>query len=103
MRTTKYVLFGALGIAAVLLLTSEKARKIRLDIEDKTKDSADKWKDRLRNIGSSASHTLAELRDLLSTEIEGLSDDARERIEHVLNGTARSANGLKKNVKNQLT
>ena len=103
MRTAKYLLFGALGVAAVLLLTSEKARKVRLDLEDKAKDNADKWKEKLASMGNSASKTVGELKELLGSEMEGLSDDARERIERVLNKSARSANGLKKNISNQFS
>lgn len=102
MQTAKYVLFGALGVAAVLLLTSAKARQIREELEDKAKDNAEKWKGRLWTMGSNAKNTLADLRDLLDSEIEGLSEDARAKIESVLNKADSSANGLKKNIANKL-
>lgn len=102
MRTTKYILFGALGVAAVLLLTSGRARKVREDLENKAKENATKWKGKLWNIGGSANKTLSELRDLLNSKVEGLSEDARAKIEAILSKTASSADGHKKNISNQL-
>lgn len=96
MSTTKFVLFGALGVAALLLLTSERARKIRVDIEDKAKENADLLKDKIWSLTGSASHTVTELKEMLADEVEGLSADARTRIEAILNKTAKSTNGLKK-------
>jgi DNA anti-recombination protein RmuC len=103
MRTTKFILFGALGVAAVLLLTSERARKIRVDLEDQAKTNADKWKEKLASMGNSANKSLAELRELLDSNLDGITDEAKERIEKILNKSARSANGLKKNISNQFS
>jgi gas vesicle protein len=103
MRTTKYLLFAGLGIAAVILLTSDRAREIREDIEDNAKKNAKKWKQKLANIGNETSDTLADLKNMLSCEIEGLSDDARERIEHILNDTTKTADKIKSNVSKQLS
>ena len=96
MRTTKYVLFGALGVAALLLLTSDSAKKMRDGLDKKAMANAEKWKSRLSKMGSSAAGTLDELRELLSAEIEGLSDDARQRIENIVNGSTKSAAKLKR-------
>ena len=103
MRTTKFLLFAGLGVAAVILLTSDKAREIREDIEDNARKNAKKWKQKLANIGSETSDTLADLKDMLSNEIEGLSDDARKRIEHILNDTTKTATKIKENVSKQLS
>ncbi|MCD6011115.1 MAG: hypothetical protein K0Q79_977 [Flavipsychrobacter sp.] len=102
MNTLKFVLFGALGVAAVVLLTSERARNMRVELEDKAKENADLLREKLYSLTGSASHTLSELRTLLSSEIEGLSSEARTQIENILNKTARSANGVKRNVANKL-
>ena len=96
MSTAKFVLFGALGAAALLLLTSERARKIRVGIEDKAKENADVLKDKLWSLTGSASHTVTELKELLADEVDGLSAEARARIEAILNKTVKSTNGLKK-------
>jgi len=98
MSTTKYLLYGALGAAVVLLLTSDKANGIRNDIADKAMDNADKLKDKLKSMGSSASKRLSEVKDLLEGEMEGLSDDARKRIQNVLDGATNGAAKLKKNL-----
>lgn len=98
MSTTKYLLYGALGAAAVLLLTSDKANEIRNNVADKAMDNADKLKTKLQSMGSSASKRLSELKDLMEDEVEGLSDDARQRIKNVLNGASNGATKLKKNL-----
>jgi len=103
MKTAKYFLYGALGVAVVLLLTSDKAKAVRDDLEDKAKENANKWKGKLWNMAGNAKGTLSELRELLNSEIEGLSDDARARIEKIVNKTARSADGIKRNVANNLS
>lgn len=102
MRTTKYVLFGALGIGAILLLTSERARKLRMQLDDKARENADLLKDKLWLFGDNAGHTVAELKELLKDEVEGLSDDARAKIEQILNKASVKANGLKKDLVKKL-
>src|ERR1019366_7350129 len=103
MRTTKYLLFAGLGVAAVILLTSDRAREIREDIEDNARKNTKKWKQKLANIGNETSDTLAALKNMLSNEIEGRSDDARKRIEHILNNTTKTADKIKSNVSKQLS
>ena len=102
MRTTKYFLYAALGVAAVLLLTSDKAKDLRDDMEDKAMRNAKKWKNKLSRIGSDTTDTLADLKQLLSSEIEGLSDDARDRIEKILDGSVNSATKIKRSVTNHV-
>jgi hypothetical protein len=102
MRTTKYVLFGALGIGAILLLTSERARKLRMQLDDKARENADLLKDKLWLFNGSAGHTIAELRELLKDEVEGLGDDARAKIEQILNKASAKTNGLKKDLVKKL-
>lgn len=102
MRTTKYLLFGALGIGAILLLTSERARKLRVQLDDTARENANLLKDKLLVFGGSASHTLAELRQLLESEVDGLSDDARAKIEQILNKVSTKTNGLKKDLVKKL-
>jgi hypothetical protein len=59
-------------------------------------DGAGKLKNKLWSLGGSAKESLAELREMLSSEVEGLGDEARNRIEKIINKTGSSANGLKK-------
>ena len=96
MSTTKYVLLGALGVAAVLLLTTDKGKKLRGDFTDLAKDNAKKWKKNFGKMGSTASDAIDDLKEMLSSEIEGLSDDARERIEAIVHGSAKTAAKVKK-------
>ncbi|MCW3122730.1 MAG: hypothetical protein JWQ38_2222 [Flavipsychrobacter sp.] len=103
MRTTKYVLFAALGLAAVIFLTSDTAKELREDLEANAKKNAKKLKKKFGKIGSDATDKLADLRDMVSNEIEGLSDDARERIESILNDTAKTAGKVKANAGKQLS
>lgn len=95
MATGKILLFTALGVGAVLLLTSERARNIRKDLEDKAKDNADKWKDKLSNMSTTANKKLGKLRDLLSDEVEGLGYDARNKIENILNDVSEKTDKMK--------
>ena len=76
---------------------------MRDELEDKAKKNAKKWKNKLGKIGADTSDTISDLKDMLSNEIEGLSDDARERIEGVLNGSAKSATRMKANLSKQLS
>ena len=103
MNTTKYILVTALGVAAVLLLTSDKANQMRQDLEETARKNAKKLKNKLARINNGTSDTLEDLKHLLSNEIEGLSDDARSRIENIIEGTATSASKIKRNLKNQLS
>ncbi len=102
MRTTKYVLFEALGIGAILLLTSDRARKLRMQLDEKAKENADLLKDKLWLFNDSAGHTVAELKELLKDEVEGLSDNARAKIEQILDKASVKANGLKKDLVKKL-
>jgi gas vesicle protein len=103
MNTTKYFLFTALGVAAMLLLTSDRANQMRQDMEKTAKKNAKKLKNKLARINNGTSDTLADLKHLLSNEIEGLGDDARSRIENIMEGTTTSASKIKRNLKNQLS
>ncbi len=102
MRTTKYVLFGALGIGAILFLTSERARKLRMQLDEKARENADLLKDKLWLFNDNAGHTVAELKELLKDEVEGLSDNARAKIEQILDKASVKANVLKKDLVKKL-
>ncbi len=98
MRTTKLLLFSALGVGAVLLLTSERARNIRKDLEDKAIENANKLKGKLKNLGSNANRKIDDLKYLLNDDVVALSYDTRMRIENILN---RETDGVDK-LKNKL-
>ena len=103
MRVTKYLLFAGLGVAALLLLTSDKAVELREELEENARENAKKWKQKLARMGNDTSDKLADLRNLLASEIDGLSDDARQRIENIIDGTTKTAGKIKKNLNSQLS
>jgi gas vesicle protein len=96
---TSYLFYAALGAAAVLLLTSEKGKEVREDVMDKTGD----WTKRLGKILSSARNEVSDLKTIVSNEIEGLSDDARERIMTILDESEASGKRMKKTTSKQLS
>lgn len=52
MTTLKYLLYTSLGIAAVLLLTSDKAKDIRDKVEERAKENAKLLKSKLSRMRS---------------------------------------------------
>jgi len=103
MRTTKYFAFAALGVAAYLWFTSDTAKEMRAGLKEKAMRNAKKWKSKLARMGNDTTETLADLKQMLGNEIEGLSDDARRRIETILDESAKSGGKLKANLSKQLS
>lgn len=98
MNKTKYLLFAALGVGVALLLTSDKTKNLRDDIAE----NAGKWKDKLGKMGKETGDKLADLKKMVSNQVEGLSEDARERIQDVLNEGAKKTKRVKRKVSNEL-
>ncbi len=92
---TSYWIFAALGAAAVLLLTSDKANKVRHQVVD----GADEWTSRLNKLLSTSGNELASLKKIVSNEVEGLNDDARERIAKILDESTAGAKRVRKAAK----
>ena len=63
MTTMKFLLYTALGAAAILLLTSDKAKEMRDNLEDKAKESAKKWKEKLAKASANADGMVADLKN----------------------------------------
>ncbi len=95
MSITKYVIFAALGVAAVALLTSDSTQEWRDDMADNAK----KWKGKLKKFGGKAASSIDDLQDMLVNEVEGLSDDARTRIASILEGASKTTDSVKKSAK----
>ena len=51
MSTLKFLLYATLGVTAILLLTSDKAKEMRDTLEDKAKENAKRWKSKLAKVG----------------------------------------------------
>jgi hypothetical protein len=61
MNTAKFLLYTALGVTAVLLLTSDQAKEMRSQLEEKAKDKAKKWKNKMSAIGADSREVLADI------------------------------------------
>ena len=72
-----------LGVTAGLLLAPQTGEDLREDIADNAK----KLKKNLYKMAGKGSAELADLKDLLSEEVEGLSENMRHRLLTVLNET----------------
>lgn len=99
MKTTKYLLLAAAAGAAVWYLRSEKSKDLRNAVADRAKH----LKKKMTRLGGDAADRLSELKDVMSTEMEGLSADTRKRVESLLNGTSKQANKFKNNIGHQLS
>jgi len=62
MSTLKFLLYATLGVAAVLLLTSDKAKEMRDDLEDKAMENAKRWKEKLSRVKADSDGLLADLK-----------------------------------------
>jgi gas vesicle protein len=106
MKTSRLLLIAAAGSAIALLLTTKKGKKITSDLANNAgewKDEfiklANQYGDKLANYGGK----LSSLKNLVSNEIEGLSDEAREKISAILDEGASSAKKVKSKVGSQLS
>ncbi len=62
MKTVKYLLYAALGVTAILLLTSDRAKEMRDDLEDKAADKAKKWKTKWSKLAKDSNGVVADLK-----------------------------------------
>ncbi len=65
MTTVKYLLYAALGVAAVMLLTSDRAKEMRDDLEDKAMDKAKKWKTKWSKLAKDSNGVVADLKNAI--------------------------------------
>ncbi len=96
-----HLVLGALGAAAVgttLLFTTDKGKGIRNNISG----NLDDWKKRLQKMAKSTTSELSDLQRLVSREVEGLGDDARQRIQAILDESASTAKELKGKMRRHL-
>ena len=70
-----------MGIVAGLLLAPQKGEELREDIADNAK----KLKKNLYKMAGKGAAELADLKDLLSEEVDGLSESMRHRLLTMLN------------------
>lgn len=101
--TMKYLLLGALGLTVAALLTTDKAKELREGMQDAAMKRAKKLQKKLGKLGASTIDSVSDLKDMLSSQIEGLTDDARERIEKILDTATQEGGKAKKNLAEQLS
>jgi gas vesicle protein len=63
MTTGKFLLYAALGTAAVLLLTSDRAKEMREKLEEQARENAKRWKDKLSKLRADGNGVLADLQE----------------------------------------
>jgi gas vesicle protein len=93
MKTLNIVLGLAVTAGVILLLTTDKGEEIREDISDNLK----KLSKKVDELAGQASHGVKDLQKMVSKEIHGVSDEARQRIADVLDETSDAAQKAKKN------
>jgi gas vesicle protein len=98
MKISKLLVFAAIGVAAGLLLTTEKGAALREDLADAAGD----WKEKLNKLARKSGSQLSDLRDLVSKEISGLSDDTRQRITDILDEGEGKAKNMRKKVSSEM-
>ena len=80
MSTSRFLAGTVVGLVAGLLLAPDKGENTRQNLAE----TADKWRDKLNRLVGKASVHLEDLRDFLEQDIEGLSEDVRNRIKTIL-------------------
>jgi gas vesicle protein len=96
---TKLLVFALFGAAVVLLFTTDKGKEIREDIAD----SAEDWGDKLSELAEKASCSAKDLKNLVSKQVSGLTDEARDRIAAIIDEGSKSAKKMKKTAESQLS
>ncbi len=81
----------AIGAAVVLLLATEKGKKIRSAVADKAEDwgddikgKAEDWGDNISDFKDTAGDKMSSLKERLVEEAEGLMCDMRDRFMSIL-------------------
>jgi gas vesicle protein len=91
-------MIAAIGLAIGLLLTSDKAEGFR----DGVADNADKLKKKLGKITEDASDEIADLKKIVTKEIEGLGNDVRKKIAAILDEGSDNAKEINKKISKHL-
>jgi len=94
MSTSRFLTGALVGLVTGLLLAPEKGEDLRSDIADQAKD----LKKKLYKMAGKANAELNDLKGLLANEVEGLSDDVRERILAMIEDGEDTAKNIKKKV-----
>ncbi len=88
----KLLVFAAFAGAAYFLFATEKGEELREDIGDAAGD----WGDKLSELAEKASCSVNDLKKLVSRQVSGLSDEARDRISAIIDEGMSSGKKMKK-------
>lgn len=88
----KLLVFAAFAGAAYFLFATEKGEELRGELGDAAED----WGDKLSELAEKASCSAKDLKKLVSREVSGLSDEARDRIASIIDEGMKSGKKLKK-------
>lgn len=92
MNSGKLLALAAFGAGIALLFTTKRGKELRKELADAAED----FGGTLSELAEKASVSAKDLQKLVSKEISGLSDEARERISAILDESAKSGKKLKK-------
>lgn len=95
----KLLLLAAAGATVAVLLSTKKGKKLTQEFAD----NASGWKDSLVKLAGKYGDKLTSIRDMVNSEVEGLSSDTREKINAILDEGSSSAKKVKRKVGNQLS
>jgi gas vesicle protein len=98
MNIGKILVLAAFAGAVVALFTTDKGKEIREDLQDAAGD----WSDSLSDLIEKATCTVDDLQKLVSKEIAGLSKDAREHIQSIIDDSIKTGKKMHKAAANGL-
>lgn len=91
MSMSKFFAGVIVGVTAGLLLAPEKGS----DTREHLADAADKWKHKLDKMIGKADTELADLKDYLEKDIEGLGEEFKSRILDIIADAEKKAAKIK--------
>jgi len=98
MKTSRIILFAALGAAVALLFTDEGK-----ELRKNAAEGVGKLKDKLGDLTESTSNKLSDLTKIMSKQVKGLSNDTRKRLQDVISESTNTAKSLKRKARRTLS
>lgn len=84
---TKFMTALLLGVGIGILVAPDSGEETRASLAE----TAEQWKERFNKMAGRAGTGIADLRNLLDKEIEGVSDDVKQRILTILDAEESSS------------